>query len=208
MTRVIYCAGEQGRVALDIFRSMGNTDDVVFADDNPSLHDTVMNGIDVIGGLGDIEAMSADAVQFVVAFGDKQETRLQIAGKIAAQGYSFCNAIHPSATLSDSTTLGSGLIVNAHTYIGPNADIRDHVLVDSCVNISHDAVLEEGVTITPHATLSGGTTLESDVYIGPDATIAEDVTIGTGAVVGAGAVVLDDVPPDTTVVGSPAEPLK
>ena len=37
--------------------------------------------------------------------------------------------------------------------------------------------------------------------------ILQGLTIGEGAVIGAGATVLDDVAPDTTVVGTPARPL-
>lgn len=43
------------------------------------------------------------------------------------------------------------------------------------------------------------------VWIGFNSVIMRGVTIGDGAIVGAGSVVVDDVPPNTIVVGNPAQ---
>jgi hypothetical protein len=53
--------------------------------------------------------------------------------------------------------------------------------------------------------IPNGVTIEDDVIIGGCCTILPGVTIGKGARVGAGAVVTKNVPPNTTVVGFPAQ---
>ena len=205
--RVIYCAGEQGRVVLDILRSTGEVDDVVFADDNPALHGESVAGLTVVGGLDDLTARE-ESVMCVVAFGDQPGVRLELAKRLATSGCEFFNAVHSSATVSDKASLGRGLVLNAESYLGPGVEVGNHVLVDSCVNISHDVSLGSGTTVTPGATVAGGATLKTDSYVGPGATVVEDVTIGENVVVGSGAVVTDDVPPGTTVAGVPASPLE
>jgi serine O-acetyltransferase len=55
---------------------------------------------------------------------------------------------------------------------------------------------------------NGHPTIENDVVIGAGARILGPIRIGARAVIGANAVVVDDVPPDTVVVGIPARPLK
>jgi sugar O-acyltransferase (sialic acid O-acetyltransferase NeuD family) len=206
--KVIYCAGEQGRVVLDILRSKEDTADVVFADDDASLHEEQVANKKVIGDLETLGRSDTDPVQCIVAFGDTQGIRLKIAEKIAKEDYEFFNAIHSSATISDRSTLATGLMINGQSYIGPDVEVHSHVLIDSCVNISHGSVLKKGVTITPHVTIAGDVTVHSDAYLGPNATIIEDVSIGKEAVVGAGSTVMDDVPSKTTVVGSPAVPVE
>ncbi len=203
----IYCAGEQGQVVLDILRSTDEDDGVVFADDDPTIHGESVADRIVIGGLNDLAAHEG-SVACVVAFGDQPSVRLDLADKLAAAGCEFFNAVHASTTVSDEASLGRGLMLNAESYLGPGVEVGDHVLVDSCVNISHDVSLGRGTTVTPGVTVAGGVVIESDSYVGPGATIIEDVTIGERAIVGAGAVVTDNVPPDTTVVGVPASPIE
>ncbi|ACV47577.1 MULTISPECIES: NeuD/PglB/VioB family sugar acetyltransferase [Halomicrobium] len=204
--RAIYGAGEQGRVVLDILCSSDNTEGVVFLDDNTALHSDVIEEIPVVG---DVTALSTfdEPVQCLVAYGDDQGVRLSIAEKISDHGYGFFSAAHPDSTISDTATLGDGVTVNARSYVGPDVSIEDHVLIDSCVNISHDSHLRCGATITPGATLAGGVEVGQDAYIGPGATVVEDVTIGHGAVIGAGSVVTESIEAGSTVVGVPAEPL-
>jgi sugar O-acyltransferase (sialic acid O-acetyltransferase NeuD family) len=204
--RAIYCAGEQGQVVVDILRSDGEVDDIVFLDDDTARQGDSLLGIKVVGDLTALDTYD-NPIQCLVAFGDRQEVRLDIAERIASQGHEFFTAVHSAVTVSKGATLGDGVIVNAQSYIGPDVTIGDHVLVDSCVNISHDSQIDVGATITPNVTIAGGVSVGRDAYIGPGATIIEDVHIGSEAVVGAGAVVTESVDERTTVVGVPAEPL-
>lgn len=204
--RAIYCAGEQARVVLDILRSREGIDDLVFLDDDASRHGDSVDGFPVVGTADALEDIEK-SIQCLVAFGDEPGVRLELAQKIADSCEEFFNAIHPDVTVSDTATIGSGITINARSYLGPGVVLHDHVIVDSCVNVSHDVRIQEGATITPNATLAGGVTVGRDVYLGPGATVVEDVRIEEEAVVGAGAVVTEDVTARKTVVGVPAEPI-
>jgi UDP-perosamine 4-acetyltransferase len=204
--RVIYCAGEQGRVVLDILRSTGDDDGVVFGDDDSGIHGESVAGRTVVGGANYLSTHEKP-VSCVISFGARPGVRLDIADKLT-NTCEFFNAIHMSTTISDEASLGSGLILNAGSYIGPGVEIDNHVLIDSRVSVSHDVQIGKGAIITPGSTIAGDAVLSTDSYIAPGATITRDVTVGKRAVVGAGAVVIDDVPPGTTVVGVPASPLE
>lgn len=199
--KIIYCAGGQGRVVVDILRAGNTAEELRFVDDDTAQHGTTVGGTPVWGAFADVDHPSDH--QWLIAFG-QQDLRLDLAETVAATGATFFNAIHPSAAVSEATELGTGVTINAESYIGPGVEIGDHVLIDSCVNISHDVTLEDGATVTPSATLAGDVAVGQDAYIGPGATIVRGATVGAEAVVGAGAVVIDDVPADRTVVGVPA----
>lgn len=102
--------------------------------------------------------------------------------------------IHPGATI------GKGLFIDhGHgVVIGETAIIGDNV------------TLYQGVTL-------GGTgkehgkrhpTLEDNVMVGTGAKVLGSITIGANSMIGAGSVVLENVPPDSTVVGVPGRVVK
>ena len=102
--------------------------------------------------------------------------------------------IHPAARIGNDFFIdhGSGVV------IGETAEIGDRV------------TLYQGVTL-------GGTgfqrgkrhpTVEDDVTIGSGAKLLGPVTVGHGAKVGANTVVIEDVPPNSTVVGNPGHPVR
>jgi len=98
--------------------------------------------------------------------------------------------------------------------IHPGATIGRRLFIDHAtgVVIGETAIVGSDVTMYQGVTL-GGTgkghgkrhpTICDRVFIGNNANILGDVTVGENSRVGAGSVVLNDVPPDSTVVGVPA----
>ena len=99
--------------------------------------------------------------------------------------------IHPGAQI------GRGLII-------------DHgmgVVVGETAIIGNDVIIYQGVTL-------GGTslvhekrhpTIEDHVVVGAGAKVLGNITIGAGSRLGANSVVIDNVPPNSTVVGIPGK---
>ncbi|CAN5430281.1 serine O-acetyltransferase [soil metagenome] len=102
--------------------------------------------------------------------------------------------IHPCASIGADFFIdhGSGVV------IGETAEIGDRV------------TLFQGVTLggTGFARGKRHPTLQDDVTVGSGAKLLGPVTVGENAKVGANTVVIEDVPPQTTVVGNPGHPVR
>lgn len=102
--------------------------------------------------------------------------------------------IHPGAEIGERFFIDHGM----GTVVGETSEIGDDVLMYHGVTLGGKSMRRE----KRHPTLEDGVT------VGANATLVGPVTIGENATVGAGAVVVDDVPPETTVAGNPAKPVK
>lgn len=113
--------------------------------------------------------------------------------------------IDPTATVSPTTKLGEGSVVNALAAIGAWCSIGRQAHINRTASLGHDLTFGDYVTIGPNATLCGGCELAPGVFVGAGATLAPKVKIGANSIIGAGAVVISDIPAHTIAVGNPAK---
>lgn len=112
--------------------------------------------------------------------------------------------IHKSTSVGLLCEFDDGVIIFGNSWIGPRSRIDRNALVLVGVTIGHGSVIGESSSIFTNATIGGGCSIGRGVSVGSSATILQGVTVGDRAIIGAGAVVVNDVAPDTTVVGVPA----
>ncbi len=141
--------------------------------------------------------------------------------------------VYADVEIGDRLVTGHDAVVREHTTIGDDALVGTHAVIDGECTLGNDVSLQTGVYLPqettvgdrvffgPHAVLTNdqyplrtdadldGPTIEDDVSIGANATILPGVTVGEGSFVAANSVVVDDVPPGTLAIGTPArhEPL-
>ena len=88
--------------------------------------------------------------------------------------------------------------------IMPNVTIGLACKLNVNATVHHDAQVGDFSILAPSAVLLGNVVVGERSYIGAGAIIRQGCRVGSGARIGAGAVVVKDVPPDTVVVGVPA----
>lgn len=214
MSFAIYSAGGFAREIKTAFSpSQGQLSQdnlqLYFIDDDPNQIGTVINGTSVISF---DEAKSIRDLKFNVAFANCELRKKKYRLCLEADMMPF-SIFSPSFVSYDDTSVGAAsvladfamLTANVHTGISFHCNIYSYV--------AHDCIVGDFVTLAPRVSVNGRIKIEDDVYIGTGAIILPGkpnkyLTIGKGATVGAGAVVTKDVEPYTTVVGTPAKPLR
>jgi acetyltransferase-like isoleucine patch superfamily enzyme len=98
------------------------------------------------------------------------------------------------------TTVGEGTIISAFCFLPPGTVVGRNCFIGPRFTATNHRVPEIDPNFVPE-----GVTIEDDVIIGACVTALAGITIGKGAKIGMGAVLLNDVPPNTTVIGFPAQ---
>jgi acetyltransferase EpsM len=151
---------------------------------------------------GDLHVSSADEVLIAVG---SNEARKRLASDLQC---GFFSAVHPSAIIDASVTIGKGSVVMAGALLNAFASIGEHVIVNTGAVIDHESVIADFAHISPGVTLCGNVRVGEGTHIGAGAVVIPNIRIGKGCVIGAGTVVIRDVPDCSMVVGNPGRIIK
>ena len=153
---------------IDPFKSKW-LDKVRFPEDYDLSHDTV-----VIGFVG----MNCEALY----------RRYQKMAEYIVSGINVATVIHPTAVVSPSAVLQTGVQVLPRAVINSGAFVKSGVVVNSGAIIEHDAVIMEGCHIAPGAIVLGGAFVDRYCFIGANATVVQGRSMPERTFVKAGTV--------------------
>jgi UDP-3-O-[3-hydroxymyristoyl] glucosamine N-acyltransferase len=109
-----------------------------------------------------------------------------------------------NVVIGDGAEIGANATVDRAT-LGSTV-IEPGVQIDNLVMIAHNVRVGRDSVIVAQAGVAGSTKVGRNVILAGQAGIAGHLTIGDGAVVAAQTGVMSDVPPKTTLFGSPGRP--
>lgn len=224
---LVWGAGAQGRVTLDLLRDAHPGAMACLVDDDARLVGRTVAGVEVIDrpralqwALGGADPHPAEPrmagaseragslagcveVRAILAMGHNPR-RLRLAEELAAAGLRFARLIHPTAAVLASASLGEGTVIGPCAVVGSGAQIGRHVLIGSGAVVEHDCTLEDGASLAPGVRMAGRVRIGMAAFVGVGASLCPRVCVGKGAIVGAGAVVTRDVPAGMLALGVPA----
>ena len=188
---VVLCAGGHGQDIAAIVKNSGQP----FA----GYLDDHIDGPDILGPCLDLELYD----NYLIGHNDSR-IREQMD---RAEGAAI--AIHASAAVHLTLQALPGVVIGAHTTIGPKTRLGRHSHVNGNVFITR-AQIGDFVTIGPGATICGDVTIGAGSQIGAGAVISNLANLGPRVTIGAGTVVLprQELPPNSTWVGTPARRIK
>ncbi|MDM5222787.1 acetyltransferase [Peribacillus sp. NJ11] len=142
-------------------------------------------------------------IKFIVAIGNNHN-RKKIVDELNIPDSFYVTLIHPSSIISPSAKIGVGTVVMPSTVINADAKIGRHSIINTASVLEHDNEIGDFVHISPHATLTGSVKVDEGAHIGAGAILIPNVKIGQWTVIGAGATVINEIPPNSLAVGTPA----
>ena len=196
---IIIGASGHGKVVADIVAAAGDTV-VGFLDDDKSKQ--TCGGYPVLGAIA--EAKKHTDCGFVIAIGNN-EVRKRIAQELKLPWYT---ALHPSAVISPSATIGAGTVVMPRAVVNAEAKIGAHCIINTGAIVEHENKLANYVHLSPGAALGGNVTVGEGTHIGIGACVKNNISICGGCIVGAGAAVVKDITEPGTYAGVPTRRLK
>jgi sugar O-acyltransferase (sialic acid O-acetyltransferase NeuD family) len=179
-----------------------------YLDDDPERHGLVIDGTIVLGGRDRISNLPN--ASFIVCTGrpDNYVSRLRIATELGLPSERYATIVHPSASVSTSSSIGPGSVLLAHVTLTAAVTIGAHVAIMPQATLTHDDVVDDFATIASGASLGGGVRIRRAAYLGAGSLIGENRTVGAYSLVGMGAVVTQDVPTGEVWVGVPARRIR
>lgn len=139
----------------------------------------------------------------IIALGDNA-LRQAVYDRFAAQDETIVSAIHPSAVIAPDVVIEPGCMICAGVVVNPGSRIRANTILNTGCTVDHHCDVGPHAHIAPGVNLAGNVNVNEGVFMGIGSCAIQGTTIGAWAIVGAGGAVVDDVLPQTTVVGVPA----
>lgn len=198
-------AGGHGRVVLDILLESKDYEVIGFLDSNPKLHGKIVDNYKVLGDISLVTNLIDKGLKGgIIAIGDNKIRRMFFE-KIRKLGLMVINAIHPSAIISRTATIGSGVVVSARAVVWTDSIVGNNCIINTGAIVEHQNIIADHTHIASGVQLGGGVKIKQNTTIGAGSTVIPYINIGENVMVGAGSVVINDIPNDTTVVGIPAK---
>ena len=205
-TLIVYGSGGHAKVVIDAALAVAPATDIIVLDDEAEAVGKEVLGFRVAGGRSSLDSLPTE-VPVALGIG-ANAPRWALMDLIRKKGRRMATIIHPSATLSDRSTVEEGAFIAAGAIVIVGATIRGGAIVNTAASVDHDCDIGEAAHIAPGARLCGNVSVGARSLIGVGSAVRPGISIGDDVVVGAGSAVVKDLPAKGRFVGCPARQIR
>lgn len=204
---IVIGASGHAKVITDIIEKNGHYKIFGFIDSFKNIGTNIL-GYRVIGNENHISYLmeKKGITKGIIAIGDNW-SRKEMFKRIKALNHSFdfISAIHPSASISNYSTIGKGVAVMAGTVINAEAEVGDFSIINTKASLGHESVMEEFSSLSSGVIVGGNVTIGKFTALSIGTTIVNNITIGKHTVIGAGSLVTRNIGDFQVAYGFPAK---
>lgn len=200
---IIVGGGGHARVVASTLRELGEN---ILGFTDPNSDASLGQELEHLGSDDVLANYASSDVNLTVGIGSSHDVtrRADLFDEVKNTDFICPPVVHPNAFVASEASIGIGSHVMAGAVIQAGTALAENVIVNTNATIDHDCEIGGHTHVAPGATVSGEVSLGAQVHVGTGASLIQGVHVGARSVVGAGAVVIEDVPPDSVVVGVPA----
>lgn len=204
-------AGGHARVVLEVLAAAGGCEIVGLLDPRQDLWGTDVHGVKVLGGDDLLDGLFADGVRATflgLGVATDCRPRIRLYQVVRSKGFEMLAAIHPTAVIARSASIGRAANIFAGAIVNAAARIGENVIVNTGAIVEHDCEVHDHAHLATGVRLGGSAVIGEGAFIGMGTCVLPNVRVGCQSVVGAGAVVVSDVPDYCVAVGMPARVIR
>jgi len=201
MRTLIIGSGGHGRVIADILDVL--CEPVIGFLDRDTTRPNVLGTDDQAGQI--IADENIDS--FMIGIGSIRggpSLRSRLFVQYAAMGLTPRVAVHPSAVISKSVSLGEGTVVMAGAIINSNVRTGVNAIINTGAIIDHDCYIGDHTHIAPGCVLSGDVKIGAHCLLGTGTIARNGAKLGKNSTIGAGSLLLGNYAADQIYFGNPA----
>ncbi|WP_179004940.1 NeuD/PglB/VioB family sugar acetyltransferase [Winogradskyella forsetii] len=207
---VIFCAGPQTRVIIDILMDQPEYEIIGLIDSVIAIGDAFY-GYKVIGRQNDIKRLS-EKYNFeagIVGLGDnylREKVVLEILDQ--KKDFHFINAISKFSYISATSKIGVGNVIMPGVVVNSEASMSNHCVINTNSSLEHNCIMEDFSSLSAGVTTGGYFNLGKYSAIALGVTILDRTSIGENVVVGSGSLVVKDLESHGLYYGVPAKRIR
>lgn len=174
----IYILGSGGhaKVVTDIIFKINKSNGIKYKilgyfDDNPKVEEIF--GIPVLGKINDLKNIIQEDDNVIIAIGSNH-IRKHI---YTNYDFNYISIVHPSAIIATRVKIGKGVVIKANVSIGPDSEIGDFTLINTCTSIEENCKIGAYVDIFPNVTIYGDVFINNGARIFPLSILMNNVII-------------------------------
>lgn len=167
-----------------------------YLDDNPVNYSNYKFGAPLIGGVRNHQIRPD--VEYLMGIANLTYRKLFV-DQYTSAGARFISLVHHTAYISDSASLGKGVVIGPMVNLGPNSVIGDYTMLNSRCSMGHDTKVGEFNFISPNVCFSGFTEIGDGNLFGINSATIPGIKVGNNNKIMAGMVLDKNVGNDEVV---------